>query len=289
MGLRRRRLLGFGVAVGASVTSAACLGRGERGHPPTEGQPDGGSKTEALVAGSLLKLASAVPGGTVEAHGSLAVRQLVRDGLRDPDAVALADPALFAGIAEEATVFATNALVVAYDPASPLADALRTDWAEALTREGVTWGRTDPATDPLGYRTLLALRLAARDGRLDPDALLANSTVLPETGLARAVHTADVDAAVTYRNMADEQGLPSVDLPAAIDFSDPSLAERYRSVSVTVDDETYTSGPIRYGAAGLTEAGREWVKRLVGGSKRLRDHGFGVPEGYPNRVRIAEE
>ena len=64
----------------------------------------GGSEPTALVAGSLLRLATRVPGASVEAHGSAAVRRLVVEGLRTPDAVALADSRLFDGVSGRATL-----------------------------------------------------------------------------------------------------------------------------------------------------------------------------------------
>jgi molybdate/tungstate transport system substrate-binding protein len=245
------------------------------------GSPEEPRPADALVAGSLQSLATAVPGGTVEAHGSLAVRQFVRDGVREPDAVALADPALFDGLADRMTLFATNALTLAYDPDSPLADDLRADWASALQDPAISVGRTDPETDPLGYRTVLALDLAAGADRLDPAAVLANTTILPEVQIARVLDRGGVDAAFVYRNMSAEYDFPTVDLPARIDFSDPSLAGTYASVSLRLDDRTVRGAPIRYAAAALTPRGRDWVERLTSDRKRLREHGFSVPDRYP--------
>ena len=186
---------------------------------------DGGDESptvDALVAGSLLELASTVPGATVEAHGSAAVRRLIVEGIRDPDAVALADPLLFDGVSDRATLFATNALVLTHAPETPVADALREDWRGTLERPDVRVGRTDPTLDPLGYRTVMALRLTARRREFDADAVLTESTVFPETDLLNAVEGGAVDSAVTYRNMAVQRDLPYQELPASVDFSDPA-------------------------------------------------------------------
>ncbi|AQL43893.1 hypothetical protein BV210_14790 [Halorientalis sp. IM1011] len=242
---------------------------------------DGAQKPSALVAGSLLSVASGVPGASVEAHGSVAARQLVRDGLRDPDAVALADPRLFEGIATEVTAFATNALVVAYNPDSAHEAAIRSDWARAVQRSAVAVGRTDPAVDPLGYRTVMALRLAADEESLDADRALAESRILPETDLANVLERGDLDAAFVYRSMAVERDLPYVSLPDRIDFSAPAAADSYARASYDLGDRTVRGTPIRYAATALTDAGRDWVERLTGGRERLREAGFGVPESYP--------
>lgn len=271
------RAMGAGVAVGGVAT--VVYGRdGESGTP------------RALVAGSLLWVAERLGGATVEAHGSAAVRRLVVEGARDPDAVALADPRLFDGIADRGTRFATNALVLAYDPESPHAAALRRDWRAALRQEDCVLGRTDPDVDPLGYRTVMALRLAGRGHPLDAAAVLDRSRVLRETDLTNVLSAGGVDAAIVYRNMAVQRDLPFVGLPDRIDFSDPAHAGTYAAVSYDLPEGRVTGAPIRYAATALTDRGESWVERLVTAGGTLRDAGFVVPEGYPERdVRVGTD
>ncbi|WP_255198341.1 extracellular solute-binding protein [Halorarius litoreus] len=275
----RRHVLRAGVGATLGVGATGLLGS-QLWHTLTS--PARTSTPSALVAGSLLSLADDTPGASIEAHGSLAVRRLVQDGARDPDVVALADPALFDGLADELTLFATNALTLAYDPESTYADALQDDWATGLQQDGIRLGRTDPEADPLGYRTVLALDLAVQNGLLDrADPVLANSTVLPEVQLMRVLERGGVDAAFVYRSMAIEHDLPTVELPPIIDFSDPTLAETYASVTLELETQTIRGAPIRYAAAPLTRRGRSWFETLVETDSRLRDHGFGVPTEYP--------
>jgi molybdate/tungstate transport system substrate-binding protein len=283
VGLTRRQLLGLGVGTALGV---GAVGR-YSGSPAPEEPTTDGTTPDALVAGSLLSLASATPGASVEAHGSVTVRQFLQEGLRRPDVVALADPVLFAGIAEEVTLFATNALTLAYNPESPRAGAIRDDWATAIGREDARVGRTDPATDPLGYRTVLALELAVEAGLIDRvPPVVENTTTVPETQLMRVLEQGSLDAAFTYRSMAVEHDLPFIDLPAEIDFSDPSRAEAYASVSVELDAGTVRGRPIRYAATPLTARGRPWFDALVGRKDRLREHGFTVPSAYPETTVV---
>lgn len=233
-----------------------------------------------MVAGSLAALAADTPGASVEAHGSLSVRRLILNDGRDPDAVALADPALFDDIAERVRLFATNALVVTYNPDSAYADAIERDWTTALDEDGCRVGRTDPEDDPLGYRTVLALRLAERRGVASTD-LLDETQILRETGLLQNVEVGKLDAAFAYRSMAAEHDLPAVDLPASIDFSDPTRADEYASVSMDLPSGTIRGGPIRYGVAALTPEGDDWAASLASDRARLRSHGFSVPSNYP--------
>ena len=265
--MRRRHLL---AGVGTLAAFGGCLGTGR----PTD------DRASLLVAGSLLPLAEAVPGAVVEAHGSLAAARLVEDGLREPDAIALAEPTLVRDLVGWTATFATNAMAVAYDPDSPAASAIESNWATALAREDVTVGRTDPRTDPLGYRTLLALDLARRAG-LSVEGIVERSSVFPETQLVRTLLEGPLDAAFVYRNMAESHDAPRVDLPPEIDLSDPAYADRYREAAVTVDGTKRRGEPIRYGAAPLTERGRAVCADLVHGTPRLHRFGFTVPPGYP--------
>lgn len=274
MGLSRRsaiRQLGLAAAVGGTgALGYAAFGSGE----PT-------ATARALVAGSLLEVANRIPGASVEAHGSVAVRRLVLDELREPDAVALADPRLFDGVSQQATRFATNAVVLAYDPDSRVAADLDADWKRALERDDLVLGRTDPEQDPLGYRTVMALRLAERLYGLDAEAVLAASGVYLETDLLNVLEGGKLDAAFAYRNMAVQRGLPYVALPDEIDFSNPEFDSEYGSVSYDLGSETVEGSAIRYAATALSETGEPWVDRLVSATDQLRDAGFIVPSHYP--------
>ena len=282
MEVTRRSVLGaLGGAATAGVVGAVLHDGGST--------RDAGTDPTALVAGSLLHVADSLGGASVEAHGSAGVRRLILDGAREPDAVALADPRLFDGISQRATAFATNALVLAYAPGSPVAGSIARDWRAALAGDGVALGRTDPAVDPLGYRTVMALRLAERGGDLDADRVLDGSTVLPETDLLNVLEGGRIDAAFAYRNMAVERDLPYVSLPDRIDFSDPAHAGTYATVSYDLPDATVRGAPVRYAATALTGAGEPWVERLVTAGDLLRETGFLVPGDYPRRdVRVGD-
>lgn len=277
---RRTLLRGLGGVAGIGGIGALVYGATSAG--------DESSTPEALVAGSLLRLANRIPDATVEAHGSVAVQRLIHNGMRDPDAVALADPRLFEGISERATLFATNALVIAYAPGSEHATAIEEDWRTAIERDGIRLGRTDPTQDPLGYRTVMALRLAESASDVEPRRVLGNARIFRETDMLNLVEGGKVDAAFAYRNMAVQRDLPYVPLPDEIDFSSPDHADAYSRVSYDLGERTVQGAPIRYAATALTAAGREWIERLVTGEQLLENTGFVVPAGYPRRdVRLS--
>lgn len=271
--MERRTFLRRAVAGGAGLLAVGGVVGGQFA--------DGGDTPSVLVAGSLSNVAPRVGEASVEAHGSVAARRLVVEDARDPDALALADPRLFEGLADRVTCFATNALVVAYAPESPAADALEEDW-RAVADESVSVGRTDPASDPLGYRTLMALQLSS----LDPEDVVEESSIFTEVALLQTLRSGEVDAAFAYRNMAVEADVPFVELPAAIDFSDPARADAYAEAAVDLPDRTVHGAPIRYGAHGFTQAGQDWTDALASATDLLDESGFILPDHYPRTQRV---
>jgi len=277
---RRRSLLSaLGSAVVAGAAGCSAFGT---------------SRVESLVAGSLQAAASDTlqsetgPELAVEAHGSVHAARLVADGRREPDVLALADPALFDRLLSTGwhAVVASNELVVAYNPDTAGGQRVPAGetWTAPLRRDDVALGRTDPDLDPLGYRTLFALELAAqRRGEPLADEILADEQVYPETQLLAQFETGSIDAAVVYRSMAVERDYPFRSLPAAVNLGDPRLAEDYATVQYELTDGTVARGsPIEYAARRRTDgdATTQVFETLLEG-EWLVDHGFTTSEQYP--------
>jgi len=285
---RSRREVLAGVAAGiGGLAGCTTLTAGGSGAPPVS----------MLIAGSLH---DAVENGLrpaldrplrVEAHGSARGARLVASGKRDPDVVSLADAALFSSplSPDWYAAFATNAVVLAYDPGTPggsrIESAAPDRWYEPLLG-GVRLGRTDPDLDPLGYRTLFVLELASEhygtavDLR---DAIPRRRQVYPETRLASALETGEIEAAFVYRSTAIERDYAFLGLPPAIDLGDPAFAAEYATASYDLPGgRTVAGAPIAYGAT-LRNPGTATAaafERHVTGDY-LAAFGFGVPEGYP--------
>lgn len=254
----------------------------------------GGTAVRVLCAGSLQRALLTLddridPRVQVEAHGSAAAARLVAEGARDPDVVALADAALFESVLSVPWYarVATNELCVAYDGTTDAGRRIEraNRWYDPVVDGPVTLGRTDPALDPLGYRTLFALELAADydDRPALPGAVLSASRVYPETSLLARLDTGAVGAAVVYRTMASDYGFDTVDLPPAVDLSDPGRADRYRRVTYSLPDGTTVRGaPIEYAVTARTAGdGTLTAFEAIAGGASLADHGFGVPDRYP--------
>jgi len=149
-----------------------------------------------------------------------------------------------------------------------------------------SWGGPTP-TSTLGYRTLLALALAS-EYYDDPDLrswVVSRKQVYPETQLLAQFETGGLDAAFVYRNMAVERDYPYVELPPELNLGAPSMADRYATATVTLDDgTTFTGGPIAYGATLRTDrpAAQSVFETLVASTDDyLTDHGFVLRDAHP--------
>lgn len=227
-----------------------------------------------------------------EAHGSVLVARLVADTRKDPDIVAVADDTLFETILtpDWYGVVATNEIVLGYnedtDGGSAIVDAGQDEWYRVLLDGDIALGRTDPDLDPLGYRTLFALELAAQYYQTDVDlrdAITAPDQHYPETQLLGQFETGSIDAAFMYRSMAVDRGYDFLDLPATVNLGDPSYTEEYATTKYTLADGRDVTGDlIRYAATiRHTRPAVESVFEELLAGDALADAGFTVPDDYP--------
>lgn len=258
----------------------------------------GRDRMDVLVAGSLQKAAGETLQSrtsvdlAVEARGSIQAARLVAEGKRDPSIVALADPTLFDRVMDTAwhAVVASNEIVLAYNPQTTGSDRIEdaTRWYDPLRGDSISLGRTDPTLDPLGYRTLFTLDLAAEYYGVSElaDSVLAPGQTYPETQLLAQFETGSIDAAFVYRSMAVERDYPFRRFPPEINLSDPAHAERYRTVSYELPDGTSIRGsPIEYGAVRRDERRpTRTAFETVLTEDWLVPHGFTVREEYPRLV-----
>lgn len=271
---------------------AGCLGEGWISNGGSHTDPvtilAAGSLTNALSNGLVPALDAPVE---IETHGSARIARMIDEGVRDPDIVVVADTALFDRPLSPPwhTEFTSNAVVVAYNASTEggkrfVGDA--TAWHELLASGEIDLGRTDPEADPLGYRTLFTLELAARYyevGNL-ASTILTSEQIYPESSLISRFETGSIDAAIAYRNMAVEREYDHIALPDPINLSNPEYVDDwYSTVSYTLPDgEEITGDCISYGATvrTTTDTVRSVFDRLVRGTY-LDRHGFVLRESFP--------
>ena len=256
-----------------------------------------------LVAGSLL---TAIERGMknkieiplrVEAHGSVAIAQLVKDGLKNPDVISVSDPILFERLIEPKwhVEFAANQMVVAYnkntDGGKLVAKGGEEKWYEPILRNNIKIGRTDPNLDPLGYRTLFLLELAELyyEKINLKEEILSKSWIFPEIELMSYFEIGGIDAAIVYKNMAVERGYDYIELPLEINLSSPEkVNDWYSKVGYKLKSGEIVRGDvIKYGStiwsenfdAAIVNVFEEHIK-----GNYLQEFGFYIPEAYPKIV-----
>ena len=172
--------------------------------------------------------------------------------------------------------FATNRMVLAISPKSPLAGELdaRT-WYRRLTQPDVRFGLADPRFDAAGYRALMLLQLAEReydDPYLFEDMMMGRFTTpvtvtrnaggvdvieVPEIletqsggnlvlrgasiQLVALLESGDLDCAFEYESVARQHGLEYVRLPSSIDLGEAGRRADYRRVEVKLDFRRFAS------------------------------------------------
>lgn len=153
---------------------------------------------------------------------------------------------------------AASPLVVAYNPSSPYAPALRAiaEGREPLSRlfsvmgsPGFLLGRTNPGTDPQGQAFYEMVELARSELHLPADTIAKvlgsvdnPSEVFAETALDSRLEAGELDAASAFMSQAVQLHLPYVALPSSIDFGDPALAPSYAKASVELSGNVRVHG-----------------------------------------------
>ena len=133
--------------------------------------------------------------------------------------------------------FATNEMAIAYTAESKFAGEINTDnWPDVLLRDGVVLGRSEPDSDPCGYRTVLVFQLAERAfGRLGlADRLMAAPTAIrpKETDLLALLEAGEIDYLFIYRSVARQHGLEMMHLPDEVNLRSAELADVYATATV---------------------------------------------------------
>ncbi len=191
------------------------------------------------------------------------------------------------------SIFATNAMAIAYTDESTGADEFSTDtWWEVLARDDVNFAHSDPAVDPNGYRSVMTMKLGAKEfegealyDQSTADKLVEKATIPSgtETELLAQLESGELDYAWGYKSAAASHDTKVIDLQPAVNLAvaDQKHAEHYAKAEVNAGGETYTGAPIAYGitvpdVAENPDLGANWVEFLASeeGKGILTDNGF---------------
>jgi len=203
--------------------------------------------------------------------GSVMMSRKITDLHQNADLLAVADYSvipkyLFGGDGKPAYAdwyagFAQNAITFVYTDKSKFSKEISAkNWYDILTRPAVQIGRSNPDTDPSGYQTLQMLALAETHYH-SPDLeakVLANAPLAnmrdTETELIAALQLGQIDYLAIYRSDALQHHLEYLDLPAAINLSDPADAAAYATAVAHTKNGDVAGKPIVYAITIPTDA-----------------------------------
>jgi len=244
---------------------------------------EGSGKTKVIVfhAGSLSvplkqmerKYEELNPGIDIqlEGAGSVACARKITDLNRKCDIMASADyrvidEMLIPDYTDINIKFASNSMAIAYTENSSRYDEINADnWYEILMDKDVIYGRSDPDSDPCGYRSVMTMKLADKYyKRKDITESLTSkdqNMIRPkEVDLVALLETGVLDYFFIYKSVALQHNFDFVDLPEEIDLSNPELNELYSTVSVDILGKKpgeyikMTGGEMVYGVSLLNDA-----------------------------------
>ena len=187
-------------------------------------------------------------------------------------------------------IMARQCMVLAYSPKSKFkAEFEAVDqkkWYEILESPGLLFGRSDPQTDPGGYRVVFVLQLAEKYYRVPgpKERILQGDNSEQQIALydINKLKDGSVDAIITYSTSVKDAGLPYLQFPDEVNQSNPDMKSIYASASYTnPQGQTFHGTPALYGvtvpAAAKNPAGAAaFIQYLLSESGRasLTKHGF---------------
>lgn len=140
--------------------------------------------------------------------------------------------------------FATNEIVIAFQEKSKYASGISSsNWVDIIMKDDVTFSRSDPNSDPCGYRTLLTFKLAEkfynRSGLAEKLASKNMDFIRPkEVDLVALVEANAVDYMFQYKSVAIQHNLKYIELPREINLGDSAMNDIYKTVSQDVTGST---------------------------------------------------
>jgi molybdate/tungstate transport system substrate-binding protein len=136
--------------------------------------------------------------------------------------------------------FATNELVIAgRDKSKYISELDSANWMDILQKDDVIFARSDPDSDPCGYRTVFTLMLAEKyynkPGLAEKMISKNKEYIRPkEVDLVALLESGVIDYMFQYKSVAIQHDLKYIELPKEINLSDPSRNDIYSSVSIDV-------------------------------------------------------
>jgi molybdate/tungstate transport system substrate-binding protein len=181
----------------------------------------------------------------LESAGSLVCARKVTELKKPCDIIASSDyfvinELLIPDYANWSIRFATNEIVIAYLEKSKYSKEINSDnWMDILQKGDVIYSRSDPDSDPCGYRTVFTFMLAEkyykRQGLADKLLSKNKEYMRPkEVDLVALLESNAIDYMFQYKSVAIQHNMKYIELPKDINLSDPLKNDLYSSVSLDV-------------------------------------------------------
>ncbi|MDX9947895.1 MAG: tungstate ABC transporter substrate-binding protein WtpA [Bacteroidales bacterium] len=185
----------------------------------------------------------------MEPAGSLVCARKITELRKPCDIIASADymvidELIIPEYASWSIKFATNEIVIAYREESRYSSEIdSSNWIDILLRDDVVYSRSDPDSDPCGYRSVMTFKLAENyygitglEGKLT--AKDRNFIRPKEVDLIALVEAGASDYMFQYKSVARQHNLKYIELPDMINLGNPLMNKHYNSVSVDVAGKT---------------------------------------------------
>lgn len=181
----------------------------------------------------------------LESSGSLVCARKVTELKKPCDIVASSDyfvinELLIPDYATWSIRFATNEIVIAGGKSAKYFNDLNSDnWMDILQKQDVIYGRSDPDSDPCGYRSVFTFMLAEKHynkSGLTEKMISKNKEYIrpKEVDLVALIESNAIDYMFQYKSVAIQHNLKFLELPKEINLSDPSKNSIYSSVNLDV-------------------------------------------------------
>lgn len=185
----------------------------------------------------------------MEPAGSLVCARKVTELKKPCDIVASADyfvinQLLIPDYTSWSIRFATNEIVIAYNSKSKYSSEIdSSNWRDILLRKDVIFSRSDPDSDPCGYRTVLTFLLGEKyykdPGLADKFITKNREYIRPkEVDLVALLESSTIDYMFQYKSVAIQHKLKYIKLPAMINLAVAADNDYYHTVSTVVVGST---------------------------------------------------
>lgn len=185
----------------------------------------------------------------MESAGSLVCARKVTELKKPCDIIASSDyfvitEMLIPGYTDWSIRFATNEIVIAYLEKSRHSYEINSsNWIDILEKPDVVYGRSDPDSDPCGYRTVFAFKLAEKYYNLPglTEKMISKNVeyIRPkEVDLVALLESNSIDYMFQYKSVAIQHNLKYIELPAEINLGDILKNDNYKTVSLEVAGST---------------------------------------------------